>query len=169
MYLLFTTKICYVLGKVHLCNVIIILIFIIIITLYKFLKTFQIFFINRSSCEFYITVFNPLLDSLRWYCDQCSKPVYEEKFHCVDLGTQLKPIIEKYAQTESLRKCTFCGHINAAKWRDEDEKRTGQNNIHIKRRVWIIRYIRCNNWISDPKVISNTVVIDLAETHRQRT
>lgn len=56
-----------------------------------------------------------LLDSLRWYCDQCKEIVYQESFHCVDLGVQLKPIIEKYASSEELRTCKKCGYLNFAK------------------------------------------------------
>ncbi|CAB4432187.1 unnamed protein product [Rhizophagus irregularis] len=55
------------------------------------------------------------IDRLRWYCEQCKEIVYEESFHCTDLGTQLKPIIQKYAMTEDLRKCKSCGNINSAK------------------------------------------------------
>ncbi|KAI9026295.1 3-hydroxyanthranilic acid dioxygenase [Hyaloraphidium curvatum] len=55
------------------------------------------------------------LDRLRWYCDQCREIVYEESFHCTDLGTQLKPVIEKWAREEGLRVCPHCGHQNPAK------------------------------------------------------
>ncbi|KAI8347650.1 3-hydroxyanthranilic acid dioxygenase [Blakeslea trispora] len=57
------------------------------------------------------------IDTLRWYCENeaCRHIVYEESFHCVDLGTQLKPIIEKFATTEELRVCKKCGRLNSAK------------------------------------------------------
>ncbi|KAL1917334.1 uncharacterized protein VTP21DRAFT_4990 [Calcarisporiella thermophila] len=55
------------------------------------------------------------IDRLRWYCDQCKEIVYEDSFHCTDLGTQLKPIIERWANNEDLRKCKACGHQNTAK------------------------------------------------------
>ncbi|KAI8641989.1 3-hydroxyanthranilic acid dioxygenase [Parasitella parasitica] len=56
-------------------------------------------------------------DSLRWYCEkeECREIVYEESFHCVDLGTQLKPVIEKFASNEQLRTCKKCGHLNSHK------------------------------------------------------
>ncbi|KAJ1986809.1 3-hydroxyanthranilic acid dioxygenase [Dimargaris cristalligena] len=54
-------------------------------------------------------------DGLRWYCDQCRELLYEETFHCQDLGSDLKPIIERYAQDESLRLCAKCGHLNEAR------------------------------------------------------
>ena len=51
-------------------------------------------------------------DGLRWYCDNCSSIVYEEWFHCVDLGTQLKPVIERYFGSDELRTCKNCNHVN---------------------------------------------------------
>ncbi|RKO90161.1 3-hydroxyanthranilic acid dioxygenase [Blyttiomyces helicus] len=55
------------------------------------------------------------LDRLRWYCEKCTKIVYEESFHCTDLGTQLKPVIERYYASDELRTCKECGHVNARK------------------------------------------------------
>ncbi|RDW82760.1 3-hydroxyanthranilate 3,4-dioxygenase-2 [Coleophoma cylindrospora] len=53
------------------------------------------------------------LDRLRWYCSKGNheKPtiIREEVFHCTDLGTQLKPLIEKWMGNEELRKCGVCG------------------------------------------------------------
>ncbi|KAF7729470.1 3-hydroxyanthranilic acid dioxygenase [Apophysomyces ossiformis] len=56
-------------------------------------------------------------DSLRWYCENtsCRQIVYEESFFCYDLGTQLKPIIEKFAGSEELRTCKHCGTLNSTK------------------------------------------------------
>jgi 3-hydroxyanthranilate 3,4-dioxygenase len=55
------------------------------------------------------------LDRLRWYC---ANPVHaeltvvrEESFHVTDLGTQLKPVIQKWMNDESRRKCPHCGTI----------------------------------------------------------
>ncbi|KAK4516377.1 uncharacterized protein ATC70_011348 [Mucor velutinosus] len=57
------------------------------------------------------------IDSLRWYCEKenCREIVYQESFHCVDLGTQLKPVIERFAESEALRTCKKCGHLNSHK------------------------------------------------------
>ncbi|CAG8697942.1 2712_t:CDS:2 [Acaulospora morrowiae] len=55
------------------------------------------------------------IDRLRWYCENCKGIVYEESFYCYDLGTQLKPIIQKYAAENNLRTCKSCGHVNTAK------------------------------------------------------
>ncbi|KAL9709574.1 3-hydroxyanthranilic acid dioxygenase [Leucoagaricus gongylophorus] len=55
------------------------------------------------------------LDRLRWYCHSQAhdKPtiIYEESFHVTDLGSQLKPVIERWQNTERLRKCKDCGKI----------------------------------------------------------
>jgi 3-hydroxyanthranilate 3,4-dioxygenase len=37
-----------------------------------------------------------------WYCESCRAIVYEESFYCVDLGKQLKHVIEKYQQDAAL-------------------------------------------------------------------
>ncbi|KAJ3191758.1 3-hydroxyanthranilic acid dioxygenase [Irineochytrium annulatum] len=55
-----------------------------------------------------------LSDRLRWYCETCNEIVYEESFHCVNLGTQLKPVIERYFGDKTLRTCKHCGHVNVA-------------------------------------------------------
>ncbi|KAG8964289.1 3-hydroxyanthranilic acid dioxygenase [Tulasnella sp. 419] len=55
------------------------------------------------------------IDRLRWYCRSSAhtKPtvIREESFHCTDLGTQLKPIIKRWIETEELRKCPECGEV----------------------------------------------------------
>jgi 3-hydroxyanthranilate 3,4-dioxygenase len=55
------------------------------------------------------------LDALIWYCDSCGQIVYKEEFYCVDLGKQLKPVIEKFAADVGLRTCKSCGFVNIAK------------------------------------------------------
>lgn len=50
-------------------------------------------------------------DHLRWYCEQCGEILYDESFHCTDLGTQLKPVIEKFHGDEKLRTCAQCGAV----------------------------------------------------------
>lgn len=55
------------------------------------------------------------LDTLRWYCEECKSVVYEESFYCVNLGTQLKPVIEAYFGDDGKRTCGKCGHLNPKK------------------------------------------------------
>ena len=50
-------------------------------------------------------------DHLRWYCEGCDEVLHDAEFHCSDLGTQLKPIIESFYADESLRTCAHCGAV----------------------------------------------------------
>jgi 3-hydroxyanthranilate 3,4-dioxygenase len=50
-------------------------------------------------------------DHLRWYCDNCGEILFDSKFHLVDLGKQLKPIIEEFYAREDLRTCKKCGTV----------------------------------------------------------
>ncbi|KAG2341355.1 3-hydroxyanthranilic acid dioxygenase [Suillus weaverae] len=58
-------------------------------------------------------------DTLQWYCRDPShtKPtiIHKETFHVTDLGTQLKPVIQRWMSAEELRKCKECGNIAPAK------------------------------------------------------
>ncbi len=50
-------------------------------------------------------------DHMRWYCKQCGAPVYDAEFHLVDLGKQLKPIIERFRGSVELRTCKACNTV----------------------------------------------------------
>ena len=50
-------------------------------------------------------------DHMRWYCKQCGAVVHDAEFHLVDLGKQLKPIIEAYNADPKLRTCKACGTV----------------------------------------------------------
>jgi len=51
------------------------------------------------------------IDRLRWYCPDCKSIVHEASFHCTNLGTQIKEAINKFSESEELRKCSKCGAI----------------------------------------------------------
>jgi 3-hydroxyanthranilate 3,4-dioxygenase len=53
------------------------------------------------------------LDHLRWYCERCGEVLHDSDFQLVDLGKQLKPIIETFYADESLRTCKKCGTVMA--------------------------------------------------------
>ncbi|ORY70624.1 3-hydroxyanthranilic acid dioxygenase [Leucosporidium creatinivorum] len=59
------------------------------------------------------------VDRLRWYCPSSvhKEPclIREVGFHCVDLGTQLKPLINSWMTQSELRKCPQCGEEAPAK------------------------------------------------------
>jgi 3-hydroxyanthranilate 3,4-dioxygenase len=47
-------------------------------------------------------------DHLRWYCPQCGAVLHDAEFHLVDLGQQLKPIIQEFNARAELRTCKAC-------------------------------------------------------------
>ena len=51
------------------------------------------------------------IDRLRWYCQNCKQQVHEASFYCVDLGTQLKEAINKFAEDKNARTCKNCGTL----------------------------------------------------------
>jgi 3-hydroxyanthranilate 3,4-dioxygenase len=51
------------------------------------------------------------LDHLRWFCEKCGAQLHDAEFQLVDLGKQLKPIIEGYYADKNLRTCRNCGHV----------------------------------------------------------
>jgi 3-hydroxyanthranilate 3,4-dioxygenase len=54
------------------------------------------------------------LDRLRWYCPSCKEIVHEAAFHCTNLGTQIKEAVNKFKESEELRKCGKCGAMATA-------------------------------------------------------
>ena len=50
-------------------------------------------------------------DHMRWYCPKCGALIHDAEFHLVDLGKQLKPIIEEFNGSEALRTCKSCGTV----------------------------------------------------------
>jgi 3-hydroxyanthranilate 3,4-dioxygenase len=59
------------------------------------------------------------LDKLRWYCTKGKHPkptiIREELFHCTDLGTQLKPLVNNWMENEDMRVRGVCGCFADAK------------------------------------------------------
>lgn len=50
-----------------------------------------------------------MLDSLQWYCENCSALVYEESFHVSNIVTDLPVIFDKYYSDPELCTCKNCG------------------------------------------------------------
>lgn len=50
-------------------------------------------------------------DHLKWFCEKCGEVLHDADFHCKDLGTELKPIIENYFADEARRTCKKCGAV----------------------------------------------------------
>ena len=51
------------------------------------------------------------LDHLRWYCEGCGDVLHDASFQLTDLGQQLKPMIEEFYGSETLRTCKGCGAV----------------------------------------------------------
>jgi 3-hydroxyanthranilate 3,4-dioxygenase len=51
------------------------------------------------------------VDGLRWYCESCHAPLYEEFFALTDITKQLAPVIQKFHASEELRTCDHCGDV----------------------------------------------------------
>lgn len=56
------------------------------------------------------------VDRMRWYCG-CGEVVHEASFHCTDLGTQIKAVVEAFREDEKARTCKVCGAV--ADWKPE--------------------------------------------------
>jgi 3-hydroxyanthranilate 3,4-dioxygenase len=50
-------------------------------------------------------------DHLRWFCEKCGEMLYDASFQLVDLGKQLRPIIEDFYADEAKRTCQRCGTV----------------------------------------------------------
>jgi 3-hydroxyanthranilate 3,4-dioxygenase len=47
---------------------------------------------------------------LRWYCPACGAVLHEAAFQPVDIGKQIKALLEQFHGSEELRTCKKCGH-----------------------------------------------------------
>src|SRR5579872_1062784 len=50
---------------------------------------------------------------LRWYCRQCGNVLHDAAFEPVDLGKQIKAMIEEFNSSMSLRTCQKCAAVFA--------------------------------------------------------
>ena len=50
-------------------------------------------------------------DHLRWFCEKCGEMLHDSNFQLVDLGKQLKPLMEDFWADEQKRTCQKCGTV----------------------------------------------------------
>jgi 3-hydroxyanthranilate 3,4-dioxygenase len=50
-------------------------------------------------------------DHVRWYCPKCRAIVHDAEFHMVDLGKQIKSVIEAFRGSVEMRTCKQCGAV----------------------------------------------------------
>ncbi|MSR03521.1 MAG: 3-hydroxyanthranilate 3,4-dioxygenase [Gemmatimonadetes bacterium] len=50
-------------------------------------------------------------DHLRWFCEKCGEIIFDASFQLVDLGKQLKPVMEDFWADQSKRTCQKCGTV----------------------------------------------------------
>ena len=53
------------------------------------------------------------LDGIVWFCESCNGPLYEVRFSCENIETQLRDAIDAFNASESLRTCKACGTVLA--------------------------------------------------------
>eukprot|EP01129_Flabellula_baltica_P012408 TRINITY_DN5604_c0_g1_i1.p1 TRINITY_DN5604_c0_g1~~TRINITY_DN5604_c0_g1_i1.p1 ORF type:complete len:420 (+),score=94.39 TRINITY_DN5604_c0_g1_i1:1371-2630(+) len=62
------------------------------------------------------------LDCLRWYTDGFDEVLYEEWFHCDDLGVDLPPVIQRYHQSEQYTtRVPVPGFVGEPKFKIDEE------------------------------------------------
>jgi len=61
-----------------------------------------------------------MIDSVRWYCHsgKHSKPtlIQQERLHIYDMGTQLKPVVQRWREDAEYRRCRECGEVSKPQW-----------------------------------------------------
>jgi 3-hydroxyanthranilate 3,4-dioxygenase len=55
-------------------------------------------------------------DTMRWYCQSCGEIVWEKRFICTDLGTQIKAVVEEFGADVQKRTCAKCGVLAETKF-----------------------------------------------------
>ena len=80
-------------------------------------------------------------DGLRWYVPGTSTVLYQEWFHCTDLGTQLKPVIDRFFASEQ-----YATKTPAKQYTAEDDKVAVDDSTKLGSPVqlatWVAQYAK---------------------------
>jgi 3-hydroxyanthranilate 3,4-dioxygenase len=58
------------------------------------------------------------VDTMLWFCKKCGEVVWEKRFVCTDLGTQVKEVVEEFGADQEKRTCKRCGTIAETRYRE---------------------------------------------------
>lgn len=53
------------------------------------------------------------LDGFLWFCSECGTKLHERFLHVADIVEDLPPVLREYAESDQLRTCGKCGHLNS--------------------------------------------------------
>jgi 3-hydroxyanthranilate 3,4-dioxygenase len=56
-----------------------------------------------------------LLDTHRWYCENCNNVLFEKTAHIEVLERDMPPIFEAYYSNPQNQVCKACGNVNAGR------------------------------------------------------
>ena len=59
-----------------------------------------------------------VVDAMRWYCRGCGNVVWEKRFVCTDLGTQVKAVVEEFGADVGKRTCKSCGQAVETRYKE---------------------------------------------------
>lgn len=51
------------------------------------------------------------LDGLRWYCEECATPLYDESFQLNDITKDFPPVFDRFYSSVENRTCSSCNWI----------------------------------------------------------
>lgn len=83
------------------------------------------------------------IDGLRWYTPDASRILYEESFHCTDLGVQLKPVIERFFASDCCKSGVPERDFEAASPVAVDPHRRVGDPINL--RAWVAEHAAAGN------------------------
>lgn len=59
-------------------------------------------------------------DEMRWYCRDCGELLWQKRFICTDLGSQIKQVIEEFDADEAKKTCTKCGTLASISFGEQE-------------------------------------------------